>query len=42
MKIKRHKEFANGCVYCIELEDGKLIETTKHTSLHFYNRFERC
>jgi len=28
MKIKRHKDFGNGSVFCLELSDGKLIETT--------------
>jgi len=28
MEIKRHKDFANGSVYCLVLNDGKLIETT--------------
>lgn len=28
MKTKRYKNFTNGSVYCLELEDGKLIETT--------------
>lgn len=33
-KTERH--FANGSVYCLALEDGKLIETTD-TFLPFYN-----
>jgi len=37
MKVKRSKSFANGTVYCIELEDGMLIETTD-TFLPFYTR----
>ena len=37
MKIKKHKDFLNGSVYCIELEDGKLIETTD-TYLPFYTK----
>lgn len=28
MKIKRFKNFANGSVFCLTLNDGKLIETT--------------
>ena len=37
MKTKRFKNFANGSVYCLELEDGKLIETTD-TFLPFYTK----
>lgn len=37
MKIKKSKSFANGTVYCLELEDGKLIETTD-TFLPFYTK----
>ena len=37
MKVKRKKDFANGSVYCIELKDGKLIETTD-TFLPFYTK----
>lgn len=37
MKIKRQKDFANGSVYCLELEDGKLIETTD-TFLPYYTK----
>jgi adenine C2-methylase RlmN of 23S rRNA A2503 and tRNA A37 len=37
MKVKRSKNFANGSVYCLELEDGFLIETTD-TFLPFYTK----
>lgn len=37
MKTNRFKEFGNGIVYAIELEDGALIETTD-TFLPFYTR----
>ncbi len=37
MKELRNKHFANGSVYCLELEDGKLIETTD-TFLPFYTK----
>jgi 23S rRNA (adenine2503-C2)-methyltransferase len=37
MKTKRFKHFANGSVYCLELEDGMLIETTD-TFLPFYTK----
>lgn len=37
MKIKKSKAFANGTVYCLELEDGKLIETTD-TFLPYYTK----
>ena len=37
MKIKKQKSFANGKVYCLELEDGMLIETTD-TYLPFYTK----
>lgn len=37
MRIKKKKTFANGTVYCLELEDGKLIETTD-TFLPFYTK----
>lgn len=37
MKIKKQKNFANGSVYCLELEDGKLIETTD-TFLPYYTK----
>lgn len=37
MKVKRFKKFANGAVYCLELEDGKLIETTD-TFLPYYTK----
>ena len=37
MKIIRQKNFANGSVFCIELEDGRLIETTD-TFLPFYTK----
>lgn len=37
MKIKKQKEFANGTVYCLELKDGRLIETTD-TFLPYYTK----
>lgn len=37
MKVKKQKEFKNGFVYCIELDDGKLIETTD-TFLPYYTK----
>jgi len=37
MNIKKKKQFKNGCVYCIELEDGRMIETTD-TFLPFYTK----
>ena len=37
MKIKKQKSFKNGSVYCLELEDGMLIETTD-TFLPFYTK----
>ena len=37
MKIKKQKDFKNGSVYCIELHDGMLIETTD-TYLPFYTK----
>ena len=37
MKIKKRKDFKNGSVYCIELHDGMLIETTD-TFLPFYTK----
>ena len=37
MKVNRYKEFGNGIVYAIELEDGALIETTD-TFLPFYTK----
>ena len=37
MKIKRQKDFKNGSVYCLELNDGMLIETTD-TYLPFYTK----
>jgi len=37
MKIKKQKNFKNGSVYCIELEDGMLIETTD-TFLPYYTK----
>ena len=37
MNIKRQKNFANGTVYCLELNDGKLIETTD-TFLPYYTK----
>ena len=38
MEIKKFKEFKNGKVYCLKLNDGKLIETTD-TFLPFYTKF---
>lgn len=37
MKEIRSKHFANGSVYCLELEDGRLIETTD-TFLPYYTK----
>lgn len=37
MEVKKSKQFANGVVYCLALEDGKLIETTD-TFLPFYTK----
>lgn len=37
MKELRNKKFANGAVYCFQLEDGLLIETTD-TFLPFYTK----
>jgi len=37
MKVHKHKDFANGSVYALELSDGKLIETTD-TFLPFYTK----
>lgn len=37
MEVKKLKQFANGVVYCLALEDGKLIETTD-TFLPFYTK----
>jgi adenine C2-methylase RlmN of 23S rRNA A2503 and tRNA A37 len=37
MKIKKQKDFRNGSVYCLELEDGLLIETTD-TFLPLYTK----
>lgn len=37
LKLKSKKEFANGVVYCLECEDGMLIETTD-TFLPFYTK----
>ena len=37
MKIRKKKEFKNGIVYCLELEDGMLIETTD-TFLPYYTK----
>jgi 23S rRNA (adenine2503-C2)-methyltransferase len=37
MEILRSKEFTNGCVYCLELDDKKLVETTD-TYLPFYTK----
>ena len=34
---KKHRDFANGSVYCFALEDGKLIESTD-TFLPFYTK----
>lgn len=38
MKIKKSKEFKNGKVYCFELDDGFLIETTD-TFLPLYTKY---
>jgi len=37
MKVLKSKSFANGSVYCLQLEDGKLIETTD-TFLPYYTK----
>ena len=37
MKVLKEKHFSNGSVYCLELEDGMLIETTD-TFLPFYTK----
>ena len=37
MKVKKYREFSNGIVYAIVLEDGALIETTD-TFLPFYTK----
>lgn len=37
MKIKKQKDFKNGSVYCIQLADGALIETTD-TFLPYYTK----
>lgn len=37
MNIKKEKKFANGTVFCLQLEDGKLIETTD-TFLPYYTK----
>ena len=37
MKIKKSKNFKNGSVYCLELDDGMLIETTD-TFLPYYTK----
>lgn len=37
MKIKRSKKFKNGIVYCLELQDGMLVETTD-TFLPYYTK----
>ncbi len=37
MQVLRHKDFANGSVYCLMLEDAFLIETTD-TFLPFYTK----
>lgn len=37
MKIRSHRSFANGLVYCLELKDGSLIETTD-TFLPYYTK----
>ena len=37
MKIKKQKSFKNGTVFCLELEDGMLIETTD-TFLPYYTK----
>lgn len=41
MKVKKQKDFKNGSVYCIELDDGMLIETTD-TFLPFYTKDAIC
>lgn len=37
MRIKKQKSFKNGTVYCLELEDGMLVETTD-TFLPYYTK----
>jgi len=37
MKIRKERHFQNGAVYCLECEDGKLIEVTD-TFLPFYTK----
>lgn len=37
MKVKKSKSFSNGKVYCLELEDGMLVETTD-TFLPYYTK----
>ena len=37
MNIKRSKKFKNGIVYCLELQDGMLVETTD-TFLPYYTK----
>jgi 23S rRNA (adenine2503-C2)-methyltransferase len=37
MIIKRQKHFKNGNIYCFQLDDGYLIETTD-TYLPFYTK----
>lgn len=37
MKVLRSKKFSNGVVYCLQLEDGMLIETTD-TFLPYYTK----
>ena len=37
MKIKKQKSFKNGKVYCLELADGMLVETTD-TFLPYYTK----
>ena len=37
MKIRKQKDFANGSVFCFELNDGMLIETTD-TFLPYYTK----
>lgn len=37
MRVTRQKDFANGSVYCLKLQDGSLIETTD-TFLPFYTK----
>jgi len=37
LKVKKYKKFANGIVWCLELEDGRLIETTS-TFLPYYTK----